>query len=643
MLCLGVFNPDPFAGGMQTQFQFPLMPQDLQYGVAVINSDRGRYLPGDPVKLSMAVLNDQGEMVCDANVKVTVTNLSDGSSMVLSTENGEIRVNPQCHSKDLSDVPDYEATLSGLKKGIYRIELSARSTFGYHQAANVFKIKDDFPFRIKRLTASRIYPKHKYPVTLRVRVNRDFDGEFVDKVPKNFTVEVDDPAVVVEEDGDWILLKWQVNWKKGEVHELEYRYKAPMKSPDYYEFGRPLFFENGETIFRGFRRWQVAVDSFRFLFDAASQFEANDTSYMESAYLDTDKFVVCYADSGAAGQCRVGVVTGTSISWGTEEQFVADAVIFGSAIGVCRLDTDKFAVVYTDDGQADDGYVVAGSVSGDTITFGTPVEFANTDVEWQNCAGIATDKIIIGFDDETNSDTGTGVACSASGLTMSCGALNDYAGTDYYAQYNHPAKLDDDKFVMAFRGADASDGFVVAGTTSGNTITWGSVVTITTNNVSNTFTCSPQDTDRFVVVYNNETNTAGHVVAGTTSGTVITLGSVTDFNPTSQDTGAVACGFISATKFIVTYPDVGNSSFGSVVLCTVDWSTRDTSCITEEVFASVDTLDSVTTDGQIFEILDGYGTNEVKFVVGYKDTPSTDDGNAIVGQVLRRRVMIIDH
>lgn len=387
-----------------------------------------------------------------------------------------------------------------------------------------------------------------------------------------------------------------------------------------------------------------ALATSRFLFGSPTQFEANAVSRLNSAPLGTDKFVVCYADSGAAGQCRVGSVSGTTISFGTEAEFDADVIvnIGNSLIGVCQLDTDKFAVAYSDDTD-DDGYVIAATVSGTTITFGTPVEFSgNLDAESIGCAGIATDKIIVGYNDEGTSDTGTGVVCTVSGTTVTCGTVNDYAATDYFALYNNPAKLDTDKFVVPFRGDDAADGFVVAGTASGTTITWGTVATITTNSISNSYACSPQDADRFVVVYNNETNTVGEAIAGTTSGTTITLGSAVDFNPTSGDIGGPGCVFISATKFVVTFPDQADSSFGKVSICEVDWTTRAITCITETQYVSEDTLDVINEDGQVISILSGYGTNEVKIVLGYIATSGTDDGQAVVAQVLRRRINVED-
>jgi hypothetical protein len=386
-----------------------------------------------------------------------------------------------------------------------------------------------------------------------------------------------------------------------------------------------------------------------FVLGTASEFESGGATRLEVAYLDTNKFVVCYAD-GVAGQCRAATVSGTTITWGTEVEFDADIVTPQSLLGVCRLDTNKFAVAYGDSSAGDSGYTRAASVSGTTISFGTAVQFDAGDAESIGCTGVSTGKYLVVYNDETNSDTGTGVACTIDAATppaVTCGAENDYAATDYQSRYNRAAKIDTDKFVAVFRGADASDGFAVAGTTqqadpNHRVITWGTVATITTNNVSNTFPCAPQDANRFVVVYNNETGTAGEAVAGTVAagaGTDITLGTAVDFNPPTQDIGVPACEFISATRFLVSYADTGGASaYGVVKTCDVDWTTRAIQCSGQKTYAALDTFEAILTDGQILVLLDGYGTTDAKFAVGYFDD-TDNSADAIIGDVVPRRMI----
>lgn len=241
-------------------FQFPLMKQDTSKGVAVINTERGRYKPGETVKFSMAILNPKGKMVCDADARVVIKNLDSDREHVLSTRDGTIRVNPECSQKTFHSTPDYEGSWEVPAVGVYEARLTAQTSFGEYNAVNIFKVKDHIPFRVKRLTATRIYPKHQYPVTLRIKANQDFKGVVIEKVPKEFSLDVNGSSVKINEDNEWKTITWQVHFKKGEKHELTYSYKAPNRSPEYYELGRMTLWDGEKEVFRSFKRWQIAGD-----------------------------------------------------------------------------------------------------------------------------------------------------------------------------------------------------------------------------------------------------------------------------------------------------------------------------------------------------------------------------------------------
>lgn len=95
--------------------------------------------------------------------------------------------------------------------------------------------------------------------------------------------------------------------------------------------------------------------------------------------MDTDKFVIFYLldSSTTVIKYRVGTVSGTSISFGTEGTFTTalSALATSAAAGsLCAeyLSTDKGVVVYKCTTTADSRYV-GFTVSGDTVTAGTPI------------------------------------------------------------------------------------------------------------------------------------------------------------------------------------------------------------------------------------------------------------------------------
>ena len=98
-------------------------------------------------------------------------------------------------------------------------------------------------------------------------------------------------------------------------------------------------------------------------------------------------------------------------------------------------------VVYNDDGAGDNGFVRVGTTTGNTINgFGTALQFEAADTEYPGCALINTDKIIIGYVDEGDSNTGKAIACDISTTAptevVTCGTAVDYDTTDFYAKYN---------------------------------------------------------------------------------------------------------------------------------------------------------------------------------------------------------------
>jgi hypothetical protein len=103
-------------------------------------------------------------------------------------------------------------------------------------------------------------------------------------------------------------------------------------------------------------------------------FETANTQGIAATYdTSNDKVVIVFRDSGANGQAVVGTVSGTSISFGTPVQFESgdvnnNSVVFDSS-------NNKVIISYVDTGNSDYGTSVVGTVSGTSISFGTPVVF----------------------------------------------------------------------------------------------------------------------------------------------------------------------------------------------------------------------------------------------------------------------------
>ena len=273
-------------GGKQNTFS-----QDFNWGVLAINTNKSMYTPGETANIAMAVLDEKGSMVCDADVVLEITNPS-GKTTSLSTE-ADIKVNSNCSKKEYVEEPDYETAYQVDEAGEYNMKLTATTPNGSYTINDSFEVRDYVSFDVERKTATRIYPPAHYPVTLVIKANEDFSGTIEEKIPSSFNV-LDDYSVFVERtvaDRDtqfglvqkveylpssnkavitggtkYNTLTWQVNLKKGDEFQIQYTYKAPDVSPEFYLLG-PLSLQDkqGKHVFSEVRQWQIAADAIAYV------------------------------------------------------------------------------------------------------------------------------------------------------------------------------------------------------------------------------------------------------------------------------------------------------------------------------------------------------------------------------------------
>jgi len=165
--------------------------QEFTWGVLAINPNKSIYLPDEQVNLAMAVLDNQGRMVCDADTSLEITDPT-GVKTTLSTKEKTIKVNPDCAVYDVNAKPDYEASFQVKNIGIYNLSLTATTKDGTHQISDSFEVIRSVPFDIERIGPTRIYVPKQYHMGFNIKFNQDFSGEIIETVPNDFTVYPDD-------------------------------------------------------------------------------------------------------------------------------------------------------------------------------------------------------------------------------------------------------------------------------------------------------------------------------------------------------------------------------------------------------------------------------------------------------------------
>lgn len=270
-------RPTPFIPGEYTlTVTNQLGESDIikfSWGVLTLNTNQSRYQLGQTAKLALAVLDEVGEMVCDADLTLNVTSPT-GAVETLTTDNTLITRNiAVCQSKDLTLTPDYEATFTPSEVGTHNITLTAITPKHTFTMTDSFEVVDTLPYTLERLTTTRIFPGNVYPVILKVTAHQDLDSQLVEQVPIGFSttpagstdfapwVSPDDLATIHPgpytrtENSSSQSLSWDLDLKTNQSVILGYTYDAPDESPALYSLG-PISYAGATEA----RSWNLAID-----------------------------------------------------------------------------------------------------------------------------------------------------------------------------------------------------------------------------------------------------------------------------------------------------------------------------------------------------------------------------------------------
>ncbi len=221
---------------------------------------------------------------------------------------------------------------------------------------------------------------------------------------------------------------------------------------------------------------------------------------------NSNKVVVAFTDSNNSGYgtARVGTVSGTSISFGTavvytsaEANHEADSITFDSS-------NNRVVIAYTLSSGTNRGNAIVGTVSGTDISFGTQVAFnANFSGHQTATFDTSNNKVVIAFQDSSNSDQGTAVVGtvdpSDNSISFGSEAIFNAAGTDTISSTFDSTS---NTVLIAYRDAgDSSDGVVIVGTVSGTSISFGSENKYSTGTAYRNRIIYDSNAKRAVVIY----------------------------------------------------------------------------------------------------------------------------------------------
>ena len=347
---------------------------------------------------------------------------------------------------------------------------------------------------------------------------------------------------------------------------------------------------------------------------------AGPGDYMASMYDSTnDKVVLAYMDAGNSnrGTAIVGTVSGTSISFGSPVVFNAATTTY---IGMGYDSGNQRVVIgYQDGGQSDHGTVIVGTVSGTSISFGTANKFYGATSKWFDIAyDSAEQKVVVCFTEGDSNGRGVVGTVDPSDNSITFGSTQAFDG-NRTEQISAVYDVAHGKTVIVYQDhGDSSHGKAVVGTISGTSISFGSDVTFQNSAIFYNDVVYDSANEKIVIAYRDNNNSShGTAIVGTVSGTSISFGTKVVFE-------AAETNFIGATydsvngKVIISYSDNGNSNYGTVIAGTVSGTSIsfDSPLVYESAYAKVNKI--------------VYDTNSEKAVIAYGDNGNSDYGTAIV-------------
>jgi hypothetical protein len=160
-------------------------------------------------------------------------------------------------------------------------------------------------------------------------------------------------------------------------------------------------------------------------FGAKSVYNSSQSEYNQIAFVPgtTNKFLLSYNDSAL-----IGTLSGTTLTYGSPTAYYSGTHAFAS-LSVDEASGNKFVIAYRDQSNSSQGAVVSGTISGNTVSFGSPTVFTpdfttNTVVAFDpNTAG----NFVVVYKDVDNSDSGTGVL----GQVVSTALVSNITSTNF--------------------------------------------------------------------------------------------------------------------------------------------------------------------------------------------------------------------
>ena len=365
----------------------------------------------------------------------------------------------------------------------------------------------------------------------------------------------------------------------------------------------------------------VAESSVSVNVGAETVFDAGGNSNVRAAGGTGNTCLIAYQDTpnSAYGTAIVGTISGTSISFGSEAIFES-AGTYNIGIGYSSA-LDKYLIVYYDNGNSGYGTAVVATISGTSVTFGTPVVFYSVAGVFNYAHRVVYDDtagaFVFGFMGQSNNCSA--IACTVSGTVPTFGSTLVISSTQTY-DVATIYESSQGKPVIGWRENGTNTAKSCTLTVSGTSLTANTIYTFSSGTSTGSGLKGDYDAaaDRIVWAYQMPSDSYyGYAICGEVSGNTITYGTAVKIKSAATEYLSVTYDF-NVTRTIIGFQDVGNSNYGTIVPVTISGSTP-----------SYGTETVINPAGSSF-LQGGYVTGAKKIVYAFVDAGNSSEGTGLV-------------
>lgn len=303
---------------------------------------------------------------------------------------------------------------------------------------------------------------------------------------------------------------------------------------------------------------------------SSSNFDTNTVDNISACYMSDGVVAVAYRDNtDTEGQVVAGIITSKGVSWGTPQAFnAADTTM----IDIALISSNKVAIVYRDAGASNVGNCVVATLSGTTFTFGTETQFDSNAINYTSVCAIDSDKFLVAYYDTVDTQ-GEAIVATVSGTTPTFGSSTAF-DTDVIAARISCCQLDTDKAIIGWFDNTNTDSKVRVASIATTTVSFPSAAVVFEGSASTGQICLSQtstDTAFLSYVHTNNAYASVVTVSGTTP-TVNTEAIIDDITVviSADERGPRTNALLSATLGVVLYTDNTNTYY---TLCDISGTT----------------------------------------------------------------------